>query len=91
MRDLDWQFAASNFNGYFNRNFFDRDWQNCSKIEFLKNRKIGNNLTINNSENFQDHQMSSKNPVVSKNRDSNYPNWTVYDISVPINIILDPR
>ena len=25
--------------------------------------------------------MSSKNPVVSKNRRSNYPNWTVVNIS----------
>ena len=50
------------------------------KTEFFEKieiRKIGNNLTINNREKFRDRQMSSKNPVVSRNRRSNYPNWTV--------------
>ena len=81
MRDLDWKFVASNFKGYFNRNFFDGDQQNCSKhiifrkIEF---RKIGYILTINNSGNFRDRQMSLKNPIVSKIQRPNYPTWTVY-------------
>ena len=78
VRDFDWQFAASNFKGGFDRNFFDRDRQHCSKIfRKIEIRKIGNNLTIYNREKFWDRQMSSKNPVVSKNRRSNYPNWTV--------------
>ena len=31
VRDFDWQFAASDFKGVFDRNFVDRDRQNCSK------------------------------------------------------------
>ena len=71
---------ASNFNGYLNRNFFDRDWQNSSQNGIFRKieiQKIGNILT-NNSRNFRDHQMSSKNLVVLKIRGSNYPNWAVY-------------
>ena len=81
VRDFDWQFAASNFKGVFDRNFVVRDQQNCSKNRIFRKieiRKIGNNLTINNREKFPDSQMSLKNPVVSKNRRSNYPNWTVH-------------
>ena len=80
VRDLDWKFVASNFKGYFNRKFDDRDRQNCSKNRIfrkIKIRKIGNILTINNSGNFRDHQMASKSLIVSKIRRSNYPNWTV--------------
>ena len=68
VRDFDWQFAASNFKGVFDRNFFDRDRQNCSKNGIFRKieiRKMGNNLTINNREKFRDRQMSSKNPVVT--------------------------
>ena len=50
------------------------------KTEFFQKSKFEKsviNLTINNREKLRDRQMSSKNPVVSKNRRSNYPNWTV--------------
>ena len=71
VRDLDWKFVASNFKGYFNSNFFDWDQQNCSKNTILTINMI------NNSGNFSDCHMSSKNPVVSKIRLSNRANWTV--------------
>ena len=66
MRNLDWKFIASNFKGYFNWNYFDRDQKNWKNRMFRKIeiRKSGNFLTINNSENFRDRQMSLKNPVV---------------------------
>ena len=42
VHELDWQFGAFNFKGYFDRNFFDRDRQNC-----LNFRKIGIIFTMN--------------------------------------------
>ena len=39
VRDIDWQFAASCFKGYYNRNFFDWGRQNSlKKWNFSKNR-----------------------------------------------------
>ena len=73
---------ASNFKRYFNWNIFDRDRQNCLKNRIFRKieiRKIGTILTINNSGNFRDRQMSSKNLKVLKIWRSNYPNWTVYE------------
>ena len=71
VHDLDWQFAGSNWSGYFNRNSFDWDWQNCLKIEI---ENVGIIFTMNNSRNFRDRLTSSKSLEVLKDCHSNILN-----------------
>ena len=45
-RDFDWQFAASNFKGGFDRNFFDRDGKIVRKTEFFEKSKFEKSVII---------------------------------------------
>ena len=81
---------TSNFAGYFQSNFFDRDGPISSTYQIFRNIKfqnIGSVFAINNSEKSRDKRSSLNNQVVSKIWHSNYRVSTVhvYKISRYLN------